>query len=129
MFFHFRCYSDTGLSSTDIDVLEVHDCFSCNELFMYEAMGLADEGKALELFRNGKWVTNKNGGKVHKMANKWVVNASGGLESKGHPIGATGTFRAYSHTVSVCVKIATSHYATPNIKGRNGHANTIAHCE
>ena len=71
-------------------MLEVHDCFSCNELFMYEAMGLADEGKALELFRNGKWVSNKNGGKVYKMANKWVVNASGGLESKGHPVGATG---------------------------------------
>ena len=57
---------------------------------MYEAMGLADDGKAVELFRNGKWVSNKNGGKVYKMANKWVVNASGGLESKGHSIGATG---------------------------------------
>ena len=57
---------------------------------MYEAMGLADDGKAPELFRNGRWVLNRNGGKVYKMANKWVVNASGGLESKGHPIGATG---------------------------------------
>ncbi len=57
---------------------------------MYEAMGLADPGGARDLFRSGKWVTNKNGGKLYKMANKWVVNPSGGLMSKGHPIGATG---------------------------------------
>lgn len=85
-----RCYRDTGLSSSDVDVLEVHDCFSCNELFMYEALQLAPEGRGADLIRNGKWVTNKNGGQMCVLNNKWVVNPSGGLESKGHPIGATG---------------------------------------
>ncbi|XP_013396643.1 non-specific lipid-transfer protein isoform X2 [Lingula anatina] len=84
------CYRDSGLTAKDIDVLEVHDCFSCNELFMYEALRLVPEGKALELFNTGKWVPTTEGGQVYKMGDRWVVNASGGLESKGHPIGATG---------------------------------------
>lgn len=72
---------------------------------MYEAMGLADEGKARELFHSGKWVSNRNGGKVYKMANKWVVNASGGLESKGHPIGATGNVSRKTYHLSRVLQI------------------------
>ncbi len=66
---------------------------------MYEAMGLVPEGHGVQLFRNGKWVSNKAGGKVYKM-DRWVVNPSGGLESKGHPIGATGKTREESVRVS-----------------------------
>ncbi|KAK3091030.1 hypothetical protein FSP39_016630 [Pinctada imbricata] len=84
------CYQDTKLSPSDVDVLEVHDCFSCNEMFMYEALQLAREGEGAELIRNAKWIKNSNGGELCVMNGRWVVNPSGGLESKGHPIGATG---------------------------------------
>jgi len=85
-----KCFSRSGLSPTDVDVLEVHDCFSCNELLMYEALGLCSEGKGGELIDNARWITNSNGGQLCLLDNQWVVNPSGGLESKGHPIGATG---------------------------------------
>lgn len=39
-----RCYAESGLTAHDVDVLEVHDCFSCNELFMYEALRMTDDG-------------------------------------------------------------------------------------
>ena len=61
-------------------MIELHDCFSCNELITYEALGLCPEGKAGELIDSGA-VT---------YGGKWVVNPSGGLISKGHPLGATG---------------------------------------
>ncbi|XP_068729903.1 sterol carrier protein 2-like isoform X1 [Montipora capricornis] len=85
-----ECYRTSGLTPRDIDVLEVHDCFSCNELFMYEAMGLCQLGRGGELIDSAKWINNKNGGSVCRIGDRWVVNPSGGLESKGHPIGATG---------------------------------------
>jgi len=85
-----RCYRDAGLTSHNVDIVECHDCFSVNELFMYEALGLCQPGKAGQLLRDGKWKENSNGGKLYTLNDKWVVNASGGLESKGHPIGATG---------------------------------------
>ncbi|EDO33253.1 predicted protein [Nematostella vectensis] len=84
------CYRVSGLQAQDVDVFEVHDCFSCNELFMYEALGLCGEGKGGQLIDEAKWHTNSAGGEVCKLGGKWVVNPSGGLESKGHPIGATG---------------------------------------
>ena len=64
----------------DVDVIELHDCFSANELITYEALGLAEEGKGRELVDSED--TTYGG--------KWVVNPSGGLISKGHPLGATG---------------------------------------
>ncbi|XP_030428325.1 non-specific lipid-transfer protein isoform X1 [Gopherus evgoodei] len=75
-----RCFSKAGLKPMDVDVIELHDCFSSNELITYEALGLCPEGKAGELIDRGD---NTYGG-------KWVVNPSGGLISKGHPLGATG---------------------------------------
>ncbi|KAJ8378487.1 hypothetical protein AAFF_G00239510 [Aldrovandia affinis] len=75
-----KCFESVGLKPTDIDVIELHDCFSANELITYEALGLCAEGKAGELIDRGD---NTYGG-------KWVVNPSGGLISKGHPLGATG---------------------------------------
>ncbi|XP_064625621.1 sterol carrier protein 2-like [Lineus longissimus] len=85
-----RCFRDSGMDMRDVDVVEVHDCFSCNELFMYEALQLAEEGKGCDLFNSGKWIFNRDGGQVYQMGGRWVVNPSGGLISKGHPIGATG---------------------------------------
>lgn len=73
-------FAGTGLTIDDVDVIELHDCFSANELITYEALGLCDEGKAGELIDAGD-VT---------YGGKWVVNPSGGLISKGHPLGATG---------------------------------------
>ncbi|KAI2667263.1 Sterol carrier protein 2 [Labeo rohita] len=75
-----RCFDTAGLKPSDVDVIELHDCFSANELITYEALGLCSEGKAGELIDRGD---NTYGG-------KWVINPSGGLISKGHPLGATG---------------------------------------
>ena len=99
-----RCYRDAKLSPKDVDVLEVHDCFSCNELFMYEAMQLAEEGKGAQLVRSGAWTTNSNGGEIFVLNGRWVVNPSGGLESKGHPIGATGNLKNDKYNLS-CMNI------------------------
>jgi acetyl-CoA acyltransferase len=73
-------YAQSGLGPEDFQVIELHDCFSSNELLLYEALGLADEGEAQRLVDDGQ--TTYGG--------KWVVNPSGGLISKGHPLGATG---------------------------------------
>ena len=73
-------YEQSGLGPENVDVIELHDCFSTNELITYEALGLCPEGKGGELIDSGA-VT---------YGGKWVVNPSGGLISKGHPLGATG---------------------------------------
>ena len=73
-------YEQSGLGPENVDVIELHDCFSCNELISYEGLGLCDEGKGGELIDSGA-VT---------YGGRWVVNPSGGLISKGHPLGATG---------------------------------------
>lgn len=75
-----KVYEQSGLGPEDVDVVELHDCFSCNELITYEALGLCPEGKGGEFVDSG---ANTYGGQV-------VVNPSGGLISKGHPLGATG---------------------------------------
>ncbi|XP_008289106.1 sterol carrier protein 2 [Stegastes partitus] len=75
-----KCFETAGLKPSDVNVVELHDCFSANELITYEALGLCAEGKAGELVDRGD---NTYGG-------KYVVNPSGGLISKGHPLGATG---------------------------------------
>jgi sterol carrier protein 2 len=75
-----KVYQQSGLGPENVDVVELHDCFSTNELITYEGLGLCEPGKGGELIDSGA-VTY--GGKV-------VVNPSGGLISKGHPLGATG---------------------------------------
>ena len=75
-----KVYEQSGLGPENVDVVELHDCFSANELITYEALGLCVEGKAGAFVDSG---ANTYGGKV-------VVNPSGGLISKGHPLGATG---------------------------------------
>ncbi|UMP01592.1 lipid-transfer protein [Amycolatopsis sp. EV170708-02-1] len=75
-----QVYDQAGLGAEDFQVIELHDCFSANELLLYEALGLCAEGEAGKLVDSGD--TTYGG--------KWVVNPSGGLISKGHPLGATG---------------------------------------
>ena len=75
-----KLYNKTGLGAGDVQVVELHDCFSANELVTYEALGLCPEGGAGAFIDAGD---NTYGG-------KFVVNPSGGLISKGHPLGATG---------------------------------------
>jgi len=73
-------YERAGIGPGDIHVVELHDCFSSNELVCYEALRLVEEGGAARMVMDGD---NTYGG-------KFVVNPSGGLLAKGHPIGATG---------------------------------------
>jgi acetyl-CoA acetyltransferase len=75
-----QAYEESGLGPEDVQVVELHDCFSAMELLTYETLGLCEEGKAGVLVDEG--ATTYGG--------RWVVNPSGGLISKGHPIGATG---------------------------------------
>ena len=73
-------YKKAGLGPQDVQVVELHDCFTTNELLTYEAIGLCPEGGAEQFIWDGQ---NTYGG-------KYVTNPSGGLLSKGHPLGATG---------------------------------------
>ena len=78
-------YEKSGLGVEDVDVVELHDCFTTNEVITYEGLGLCPEGEATAFVEAGD---NTYGG-------KFVVNPSGGLMSKGHPIGATGLAQCY----------------------------------
>jgi acetyl-CoA C-acetyltransferase len=75
-----KALGEAGVTLDDLSLVETHDCFTVAELIEYEAMGLAPKGRGADAIKNG-WV-NKDG--------KLPVNVSGGLKSKGHPIGATG---------------------------------------
>jgi acetyl-CoA acetyltransferase len=75
-----QAYEQAGIGPEDIPVVELHDCFTSNEVITYEGLGLCPEGGAEKLVDDGD---NTYGG-------KWVINPSGGLMSKGHPLGATG---------------------------------------
>lgn len=72
---------EAGITPKDVSVVELHDCFSANEMCVIDALGLSEPGKAHELVRR-KGITYQG--------NEYVVNPSGGLISKGHPLGATG---------------------------------------
>src|SRR5271170_3227091 len=83
-----KVYEQSGVGPEDIGVVELHDCFAHNELITYEALGLCPEGGAQEFINAGD---NTYGGKV-------VTNPSGGLLSKGHPLGATGLAQCWELT-------------------------------
>ena len=78
-------YEESGLGPDQIDVIELHDCFTANELISYEGLGLCKEGEAGKLIEDDE--TTYGG--------TWVVNPSGGLLSKGHPLGATGLAQCF----------------------------------
>jgi acetyl-CoA C-acetyltransferase len=79
-----RAYKMAGLAPSDVHVAEVHDCFAIAEICCYEAMGFVERGKGKDAARDG----------VTDLGGKIPVNISGGLKSKGHPVGATGIAQA-----------------------------------
>ena len=81
-------YEAAGVGPEDVDVVELHDCFAHNELITYEGLGLCPEGGAQKFIADGD---NSYGG-------RYVTNPSGGLLSKGHPLGATGLAQCYELT-------------------------------
>jgi len=83
-----QVYEEAGVGPGELDVVELHDCFAHNELISYEALGLCGEGEAAGFIAEGR---NTYGGQV-------VTNPSGGLLSKGHPLGATGLAQCYELT-------------------------------
>jgi acetyl-CoA acetyltransferase len=80
-----RAFQEAGVGADEIDVAEVHDCFTVNEILAYEALGLCRPGGASEFVASG---ANTYGGRC-------VTNPSGGLISKGHPLGATGLAQCF----------------------------------
>jgi acetyl-CoA C-acetyltransferase len=76
-----KAYKEAGIKASDIDVVEVHDCFTINQILSTEALGLATDGRAGYEYLEGRFTRDDP---------KVAVNLSGGLKSKGHPVGATG---------------------------------------
>ncbi len=99
-----RAYDMAGLGPKDIDVAEVHDCFTIAEMMAYEDLGFAEPGKGKELIRNKE--TYKEG--------RIPVNVDGGLLSKGHPIGATGGSQI--RTIVLQLRGAAGPMQVPNAK-------------
>jgi acetyl-CoA acetyltransferase len=83
-----QVYEKAGVGPRDIDVCELHDCFAQNEVICYESLGFCPEGGAEQFVMDGD---NTYGGQI-------VINPSGGLLSKGHPLGATGLAQCYELT-------------------------------
>jgi acetyl-CoA acetyltransferase len=83
-----QVYEQAGIGPEDIKVVELHDCFAHNELLTYESLGLCPVGGGEQFVLDGD---NTYGG-------KFVTNPSGGLLSKGHPLGATGLAQCYELT-------------------------------
>jgi len=80
-----KAYKESGISQDDVDILEVHDCFTISELVALEDLGFCEAGKASELIMNGEILRE---GSI-------PVNMDGGLKANGHPIGATGLAQIY----------------------------------
>ena len=90
-------YRMAHISAVDVDVVELHDCFSANELITYEALGLCEKGKACDFTLSGATMLPQFEREMKEALSvgipakrRVVVNPSGGLISKGHPLGATG---------------------------------------
>jgi len=81
-----KAYQEAGITSADIDLAEVHDCFTINQILSVEALGLSRGGRSGYDYLDGRFTRD----------DKVAVNLSGGLKSKGHPVGATG---ASMHTL------------------------------
>lgn len=79
-----RAYAMAGKKPEDIDLIEVHDCFTIAEICVMEALGLVEKGKGGQAVQDG----------LTSLQGKVPVNASGGLKAKGHPVGATGVAQA-----------------------------------
>jgi len=87
-----EAYSISGMSIDDLSLVETHDCFTIAEMLEYEAMGLAKEGEGASVIDEGR--SARDG--------RLPVNPSGGLKSKGHPIGATGVSQHVMAAMQLC---------------------------
>jgi acetyl-CoA C-acetyltransferase len=76
-----RAFSEANITNKNIDIAEVHDCFTISQLLCTEALGLSSDGRAGFDYQNGRFTRDDD---------QCAVNISGGLKSKGHPVGATG---------------------------------------
>ena len=76
-----RAFAEAGIAASDIDVAEVHDCFTINQLLCTEALGLSKDGRSGYDYMEGRF---------DRTDSQCSVNLSGGLKAKGHPVGATG---------------------------------------
>jgi acetyl-CoA acetyltransferase len=79
-----EAYEMSGIGPDDLDLIELHDCFTISELFHYENLGLCKKGEGGRLIDEG----------ITELTGKIPVNPSGGLLAKGHPLGATGVAQA-----------------------------------
>jgi acetyl-CoA C-acetyltransferase len=76
-----RSFAEAGISIAEVDIAEVHDCFTINQLLTTEALGLSKDGRAGFDYQEGRFGRDDT---------RCCVNLSGGLKAKGHPVGATG---------------------------------------
>jgi len=104
-----QAYEEAGIGPRDAQVVELHDCFTANEVVSYEALGLAPVGGAEKFIEDGD---NTYGGRV-------VVNPSGGLISKGHPLGATG--------LAQCTELVQQLRGTSGLRQVEGARTAIQH--
>ena len=75
-----KAFQEAGIGIGDVDLAEVHDCFTINQLLCTEALGLCDDGRAGHEYMAGRFTRE----------DRCPINLSGGLKAKGHPVGATG---------------------------------------
>ncbi|WP_323844083.1 thiolase C-terminal domain-containing protein [Microbulbifer magnicolonia] len=99
-----RAYREAGISAAELDLAEVHDCFTSNQLLCLEALGLCDSGCAGDEYLAGGFGEDA----------RCQVNLSGGLKSKGHPVGATGVSMHYfAYRQLLGRAVGTAHPGTP----------------
>lgn len=97
-------YKQAAISPKEVSVVELHDCFTTNQMCALEGLGLANEGKGWKLVRDGGLTYGEDGqaAQLPGDGKGWIVNPSGGLISKGHPLGATG--------LAQCAELSESQY-------------------
>ncbi|WP_237064803.1 thiolase C-terminal domain-containing protein [Microbulbifer guangxiensis] len=101
-----RAYRESGITQADLDLVEVHDCFTSNQLLCIEALGLSDEGCAGEDYLAGEYGEDA----------RCQINLSGGLKSKGHPVGATGASMHYfAYRQLIGRPVGTAHPGNPEL--------------
>ena len=98
-----QAYEQAGVGPEDLDLVELHDCFATAELVHYDNLGLCEPGGAADFFNSG--ATWRDG--------KTPVNVSGGLESKGHPIAATGIANIWEVATTCAARRATARSRAP----------------
>jgi acetyl-CoA C-acetyltransferase len=93
-----QVYEMSGITTKDLDFVELHDAFTINEIIGYEDIGLCERGRGKDLIEKGKTALN----------GELPVNVSGGLKAKGHPVGSSGTGQAYEVFTQFTGKVAQS---------------------